>query len=255
VPNDPVFRDRRNVASCKPEARARDGVPNDPVFPRWRFGPGWEAACFASVSVMVFWLTTACTAGDLSESPAAETANGRPTMRQLRTGTALPLPPSSRDLITGRSELRRRFREQLSHADTGAGATVAAETMLTAAATENDPSLKWAMLEEARRLGEAAGQADVVSRAIALAAASYEFDAIDLELRSLKQIPLRGLDARRAAGLASAAETVATRAEADQRPDQAAAAALLAYRAWQRAGNKTAAAQAAARHDAMLQGK
>ncbi|MFM7289857.1 MAG: hypothetical protein ACKO6B_01330, partial [Planctomycetia bacterium] len=85
--------------------------------------------------------------------------------------------------------------------------------------------------------------------------AVYEFDAIDLELRSLKQIPLRGIDARRASGVASAADSIATRAEADRRPDKAAAAAALASRAWQRAGNKAAAAQSAARHDALLQGR
>lgn len=130
---------------------------------------------------------------------------------------------------------------------------MAAEALLTAAATENDRSLKWVMLEESRRLGEAAGQADLVSRAIVLASAAYEFDAIGLELRSLKQIPLRGLDARRAATLASAADKIAIRAEADSRPDMAVAATLLAVRAWQRAGNKTAAAQSAARHDALLQ--
>jgi hypothetical protein len=110
------------------------------------------------------------------------------------------------------------------------------------------------MLDEARRLGEAAGQAGLVNRAITLAAATYDFDAIDTELRCLKQIPLRGLDAQRAASLASAAENIATRAEADQRLDKAVSATLLAYRSWQRAGNKEAAHQAAARHDALVQG-
>ncbi len=253
-PANPVSLDRRKKASCQPEARARDGVTRDPAFPRRRVGLGWETAGIAAVSFTVLWLTTACTAGDFSGEPAeANTTDGRPTMRQMPAGTTLPRPPSSRDLVWGRSELRRRFREQLSHADTGAGARVAAEALLTAAATENDRSLKWVMLEESRRLGETAGQADLVSRAILLAAAAYEFDAIGLELRSLKQIPLRGLDARRAATLASAADKIAIRAEADSRPDMAAAAALLAVRAWQRAGNKTAAAQAAARHDAMIQ--
>jgi enoyl-CoA hydratase/carnithine racemase len=110
------------------------------------------------------------------------------------------------------------------------------------------------MLDQARQLGEAAGQAGLVNRAITLASATYDFDAIDMELRCLKQIPLRGLDATRAASLASAAEAIATRAEADRRPDKAVAATLLAYRAWQRAGNKDAARQAASRHDALVQG-
>jgi hypothetical protein len=76
-----------------------------------------------------------------------------------------------------------------------------------------------------------------------------------MELRCLKQIPLRGLDAPRAASLASAAEDIATRAEADRRMDKAVSATLLAYRAWQRAGNKEAARQAAVRHDALVQMK
>jgi hypothetical protein len=198
----------------------------------------------------------ACIAGDPSgEIRGTGPDDGRPTMRQMPPGAALPPPPSARDIVTARSEMRQRFREELSHADTGAGAKLAAETLLTAAVAETTPPLKWAMLEEARRLGEAAGQADIVSRSISLASAAYEFDAIDLELRSLKQIPLRGIDARRAAGVASAADAIATRADADRRPDKAAAAAALASRAWQRAGNKTAAAQSAARHDALLPGR
>jgi hypothetical protein len=37
--------------------------------------------------------------------------------------------------------------------------------------------------------------------------------------------------------------------------DKAVSATLLAYRAWQRAGNKEAARQAAVRHDALVQMK
>ena len=176
-------------------------------------------------------------------------------MKQLGTTGGLDKLPSSSDLALSRAELQRRFREPLSHTNTAAGARLAAETLLTAAATEKDRSLKWLMLDQARRLGEAAGQASLVNRAITMAAAAYDFDAIDLELRCLKQIPLRGLDARRASSLASAAEDIATRAEAEQRLDKAMAATLLAYRAWQRAGNKEAARQASVRHDAMVQGK
>jgi hypothetical protein len=111
------------------------------------------------------------------------------------------------------------------------------------------------MLDEARRLGEASGQASLVSRAITMTAAVYDFDEIEMELRCLKQIPLRGLDGQRASDLAKAAENIATRAEADQRLDKAVSATLLAYRAWQRAGNKEAAHRAATRHDEMVQGK
>ena len=116
---------------------------------------------------MLACLPIASTAGESSGEPAGEqTTVDRPTMRQLRSRSTLPRPPSSRDVINGRVELRRRFREELSHADTGAGATLAAEALLTAAVEETEHSLKWVMLEEARRLGEAAGQAAIVSRAI-----------------------------------------------------------------------------------------
>lgn len=173
-------------------------------------------------------------------------------MQQLAPSGGVGKPPASTDLVRARSELHRRFHEPLSHADTAAGARVAAENLLTSASTEDDRAIKWLMLEEARRLGEASGQATLVSRAIMLASTQFDIDAIDLELRCLKQIPLRGLDTRRAASLATAAEDVATRAEADQRVDKAVAATLLAYRAWQRAGNKEAARLAAARHDALV---
>ncbi len=210
----------------------------------------------ASVIAITAWNASARAAEDAAARPApAETGEPRPTMHQLGASAGLGKPPSSRDQIRARSELQRRFREPLSHTDTAAGARLAAETLLTAATTESDRSLQWLMLDEARRLGEAAGQAGLVHRAITLASAVYDFDAIDMELRCLKQIPLRGLDTQRAASLASAAENIATRAEADQRLDKAVTATLLAYRAWQRAGNKEAARQAAARHDALVQGK
>ena len=205
---------------------------------------------------MSAWALAACAAEDAAvQQAAAETTDFRPRMQQLDPGDGLDKPPSSRDLAFDRAELQRRFRETLSHANTSAGARLAAETLLTAAVMENDRSLKWLMLDEARRLGESAGQASIVNRAITMAAAFYDFDAIEMELRCLKQIPLRGLDAQRASSLASAAENIATRAEADQRLDKAVSATLLAYRAWQRAGNKQAAHQAAMRHDALVQGQ
>ena len=210
----------------------------------------------AGLIAIAAWGKTACAGDDAAlETAAADNSNDRPRMQQLRPGSTRDKPPVSRDLVASRSELRRRFREPLSHTDTAAGARLAAETLLTAATTEEDPSLKWLMLDEARRLGESAGQAGLVHRAITLASAVYDFDAIDMELRCLKQIPLRGLDAQRASSLASAAENISTRAEADQRLDKAVTATLLAYRAWQRAGNKEAARQAAVRHDALVQRK
>ena len=208
----------------------------------------------ATVLAMVTWATPLCLADDEAAGPASvETAERRPTMQQLGPSGGLGKAPSSRDLVRARSELQRRYHEPLSHADTAAGARLAAETLLEDANTENDRALKWLMLDEARRLGEAAGQAALVTRAIMLSSTVCDVDAIELELRALKQIPLRGLDARRAASLASAAEDIATRAEADQRIDKAVAATLLAYRAWQRAGNKEAARLAAIRHDALVQ--
>jgi hypothetical protein len=206
--------------------------------------------------VAVSVCAAACAADDTGLRPAlAETAEARPTMQQMAPAEGLGKPPSSRELASSRVELQRRFRGPLSHTNTAAGARLAAETLLTAAITEDDRSLKWLILDEARRLGEASGQASLVNRAITMAAAVYDFDEIEMELRCLKQIPLRGLDAQRASGLASAAENIATRAEADQRLDKAVSATLLAYRAWQRAGNKEAAYQAATRHDTLVQGK
>ena len=208
----------------------------------------------AVIPVLAWTIAVRAAEDESVRSSPVETVEIRPRMEQLSTTAGLDKPPSSRDLALSRAEMQRRFRESLSHANTAAGARLATETLLTAAITENDRSLKWMMLDEARRLGEASGQASLVNRAITMAAA-YDVDAIDMELRCLKQIPLRGLDAQRASSLASAAENIATRAEADQRLDKAVSATLLAYRAWQRAGNKEAAHRAAVRHDALVQAK
>ena len=210
----------------------------------------------ATALAVTAWLEVSHAVEDPTVEPATlEASELRPTMEQLPPGNGLDRPPSSREKSASRIELNRRFREQLSHTDTAAGARLAAEALLEAAATENDRALRWLMLDEARKLGGSAGQAGLVARAVTLASATYDFDAIDTELRCLKQIPLRGLDATRAASLASAAEAIATRAEVDSRPDKAVSATLLAYRAWQRAGNKDAARQAAARHDALVREK
>jgi len=210
----------------------------------------------ATAFAVTAWLEMSHAVEDPAVEPAASEASDlRPTMEQLPPGNGLERPPSSREKAARRVELNRRFREQLSHADTAAGARLASEALLEAAVTESDRILKWLMLDEARKLGEAAGQAALVARAVTLASATYDFDAIDTELRCLKQIPLRGLDATRAASLASAAEAIASRAEVDCRRDKAVSATLLAYRAWQRAGNKDAARQAAVRHDALVREK
>jgi hypothetical protein len=86
-----------------------------------------------------------------------------------------------------------------------------------------------------------------VSRAITLASASYDFDALALELESLGEIPLRALDAQKTVQFAAAAEKLATRAEADGQAETAQSAWLLAFRSWQRCGNLEAARRAEAR--------
>ena len=111
--------------------------------------------------------------------------------------------------------------------------------------------MKWLILDEARRLGVAAGSAVAVTRAIRLASSEFDFDAVALEYRSLLDIPLQALDPARARDLARAAEGVATLAETDLRPDLAVLAQALAVRAWQRTGDETAALRAAERHDAL----
>ena len=189
--------------------------------------------------------------GSLIAAAAAAEPEGRPVMRELPPAAVLERPPSPRDLVDARAELQRRFRAPLFRADTAAGANRAAEVLLDAAIAEPDRAVKWAMLTEARRLAAAAGNALVIDQAIVLASANYEFDEIEAELRTLGEIPLRVLDPGRAVRLAEVAERLATRAETDRRFADAVAAQSLAIRAWQRAGNKAAALQAAARHDAL----
>lgn len=176
---------------------------------------------------------------------------GRPTMRALPSASILESPPSQRDLVEARVEMRRRFREPLAHTETATGARVAAGVLIEAAAAEADRSLRWLLLAEARRLAVAAGSAAIVDRAVTLASANYAFDAEREALRSLSEIPLRGLHGGGATELAETAERVALRAETDRRLDLAVEAQSLAIRAWQRAGNQAAARLAAARHDAI----
>ena len=157
-------------------------------------------------------------------------------------------PPSQRALVNARAELRRRYRELLFRSRTSAGAERAAEAFLEAAASEPDRSLKWLLLSEARQLGAASGNAAVIDRSIALASATYDFDALDLEFRSLEEIPLRALSPQRAIKLAEVAEGLATRAESDRRFDLALEAQDLAIKAWQRAGAIEACRRAMVRH-------
>jgi len=132
---------------------------------------------------------------------------GRPVMTLQASGDRKP--PSSRALVDARAELQRRYRESLFRADTAAGAERAAELFLEAGAAESDRALKWLLLDEARRLGTASGNAAAIHRAVALASATYDFDELDVEYRALAEIPLRGLSPERAAGVADEAEAVA----------------------------------------------
>jgi len=179
---------------------------------------------------------------------AAGDDSSRPVMTDRSPAAARERPPSRRDLVDARVELQRRFREPLFRADTAAGAEQAGEALLEAAATEPDRPLKWLLFAEARRLGIASGNAELVHRAIVLASATYEFDPLAEELRDLGGIPLRGLSPRRARWLAEAAEGVAGRAEVDGRLDLALQAQDLAIKGWQRAGAVEACRRAMVRH-------
>lgn len=180
---------------------------------------------------------------------AAEPAS-RPLMHQLPPAAA-GRPPSQRDLVAARTELKRRFREPLAHTETATGASTAAAVLIDAAGREDDRALKWLLLLEARRLATAAGNAAAVARAIVIASATYEFDAVAEEYRALAEIPLRGIDGPRAGGLAQVAEQLSLRAEAEGRDELAADAQALAVRAWQRAGDLPAARRADARLTAL----
>jgi hypothetical protein len=182
-------------------------------------------------------------------------APGRPRMQQLAPAAAAGEPPGPHELVDARTELQRRFRDEFATISTPAGANAAVVALLDAAATEPDRRLTWLMLDEARELAADAGNATAVSRAIQIAAASYDFDAVAEEHRTLNEIPLRLLDPARAAALADAAGRLAARAETDGRRDMATSAQLLAMRGWERAGNIAAARAAAAKVRALDPGR
>jgi hypothetical protein len=186
---------------------------------------------------------------------ADEAAPARPTMQQLPAEAAVEGPPTARELVDARAEFERRYPGILARGRTTAGAAVIANSLIEAAASEEDRDVKWFMLAEARRLAVASGNAPALDRAIVLASATYEFDAVDEELRSLKEIPVRLLAPQRAAAFAEVAEEVAGRAESEQRRDLAIQSLNLAVRGWQRAGAIDAARKAAARHDALIAGE
>lgn len=183
--------------------------------------------------------------------PPADVPPPRPTMRQLPAAASLEAPPSARILVDARAEFDRRYPGLLARGRTTAGATLVAEALIEAAITEEDRGLKWFMLAEAQRMAAASGNAAALDRAIVLASATYEFDAVETEYRALKEIPLRILSPPRAAALAEVAEKVASRAEGDGRRDLAMSAQSLAIRGWQRAGLMEPAKRAVIRHDEM----
>jgi hypothetical protein len=193
----------------------------------------------------VAWLLIALAGQTAGAEPPAEE---RPVMTALPPAAASRQPPSSRELVDARAELQRRHRELLFRATTSTGADLAAEALAEAGAAEKDRALQWALYAEARRLGVASGNAAVISRAITLATASFDFDALEMEHRTLAEIPLRGVSPQRAMRLAEAAENLATRAEADGRRELALAAQDLAIKAWQRTGAREAARRAMVRH-------
>jgi len=185
------------------------------------------------------------------DSPPAEATLPRPRMRSLESSASGDGIPSKRALVDARSTFKRRFGIPGSRARTSSGTLREVDALLSAAIAESDPALKWVILDEARRLGIAAGSASAVTRSVRMAAAEFEFDSEALEYRALLEIPLRALDPGRARDLALAAEAIAIRAEIDLRHELAVLAQALAVRAWQRTGDGTATLRAAERHDAL----
>jgi hypothetical protein len=183
-----------------------------------------------------------------SAAAAAETPSTRPVMTPMPVAASGREPPSQRALVDARAKLKQRYGEVLFRARSAAGADLAAETFLEAAIAENDRAFKWLLMAEARRLGAASGNAPVISRAITLASATYDFDALDMEYRALAEIPLRGVSPTRALQVAEAAERLATRAEVDGRVSLALVAQEVAIRAWQRCGAQEACRRAMDRH-------
>jgi hypothetical protein len=183
---------------------------------------------------------------------AVETAPRRPTMQQLPAEASLEAPPTARDLIDARAEFERRYPGILARGRTTAGAAMLPDVLIDAAVSEDNRDVKWFMLSEARRMAVASGNAAALDRAVVLASATFEFDALAEEYRLLREIPIRMLAPPRAAALAEVAEKVANRAEGDGRRDLAIMSWNLAVRGWQRAGAMDAARKAAVRHDEMI---
>lgn len=185
-------------------------------------------------------------------APPDAGAAGRPAMRDMAPAAAGATVPSGSALARARTQFRGRYGGMAAAARSRATAIRSSERLLGDAAGESSAALRWVMLDEARRLAVAAGDADAVSRAVRVAAADFGIDGLRLEYRSLREIPLRALRPDDAAEVARRAESLATSAETDGRPTTALDALSLAIRAWQAAGRTDEARAAAVRHDAIL---
>ena len=200
---------------------------------------------FFAAAIVVFTVTA-----HADDPPVA--APSRPTMQQLPAAASLEAPPTARELVDAREEFERRYPGILARGRTTVGASVIADALIEAAASEADRDVKWLMLVEARRMAVVSGNAKSLDRAVVLASATFEFDADEEEYRALKEIPVRLLAPQRAASFAEVAEKVAGRAESDGRRDLAIMSLNLAVRGWQRAGAIDAARKAAVRHDELI---
>lgn len=175
----------------------------------------------------------------------------RPRMQSLAPSSRGGAVPSQRALVDARATFRQRYGNPASRARTSTATLLVAEALLAEATDESDPAVKWVILDESRKLAISAGSPQIIGRAVRIASSEFDFDALNVEYRSLLEIPLRALDPGRASELAMAAEGIATRAEIDRSFDQALLAQGLSIRAWQRAGNIDGARTATKRLEAL----
>lgn len=180
------------------------------------------------------------------------TVRDRPGARSLGDRTTLDDSPSAATLAKARAEYRRRHGGSREGVGTSAAAQRKAEDLMNEAAAERSPAMRWVLLDEARKMGIASGSAFLVDRAVRLLGSEFDVDELDLEYRSLREIPIRALRGERIADLARSAEKLATGAEADGRTGLAIDSLALAVRAWQALGAGRAARSAAERHDHLV---
>jgi hypothetical protein len=187
------------------------------------------------------------------DDEAATRRPERPRMQSLAPSSRGGVVPSQRALVDARATFRQRYGNPAARARTSTATLLVAEALLAEATDESDPAVKWVILDEARKLAISAGSPQIIGRAVRIASSEFDFDALNVEYRSLLEIPLRALEPGRASELAMAAEGIATRAEIDRSFDQALLAQGLSIRAWQRAGNIDGARTATKRLEALEQ--